>query len=74
MSEVKWLIVKVPCTDGKERIGMLIDEMLEINETERILKSGLHEEYAQAIVAKVAEEHNLELFDSQNENYEADSF
>lgn len=70
MNEDKWSLVKVLCTDGIERLGMVLEDCIDLT-PERVLESGLHEEYAAAIIAPVAQNNGLEVFDNY-EDYEAD--
>lgn len=56
-------IIKVLCSDGQERVGM-IQECLEEHSQERVIERGLHEEMASAMISYHAKELNLEVFDN----------
>lgn len=65
----KWSIVKVLCTDGVIRMGMLQEGIYgDIDETSAIDGlHGLHIQYAEACLPLAAEKYNLDQFDNCGE-------
>lgn len=63
-----WAIVRVGCSDGIERVGLIQEETCDLT-PERVLLRGLHEEYAIAVISYFCDRDKLEEFDN-NEDYE----
>lgn len=68
MKNEGWSVVRVLCTDGVERIGMCYDweaspERIVQHPTEQT--TGLHPEYANAILNMIAREYNTTVFDGR---------
>lgn len=67
-----WAIVKVKCSDGVERVGMIQQDTCDLT-PERVLLRGLHEEYAIAVIPYFCDRDKLEKFDN-DEDYEPIEF
>jgi hypothetical protein len=66
----KWAVVKVLCTDGIERLGMIQEEGTDLA-PERVILGGLTEAEAEISLKVKAKKMGLEEFDN-DEDYHVD--
>lgn len=70
MTQEYWTILKLPCTDGQQRVGM--DEDVNQYDEQHVLKNKLTFEQADNSIKEIAEKNQLEIFDDLNGSYDVD--
>ena len=65
-------VLKVLCTDGVHRVGMLMKGGGITPKRRHIIYTNCSEDYAEQCVKEYSEEHEIEIFDAESEKYEAD--
>jgi hypothetical protein len=60
----KWAVIRVLCSDGVERVGMIQEETVDLTESRIIVKGLGNEKLAQHWVLTHAVDNDMEIFDN----------